>query len=110
MALASILNPYTYIGAAAVVAAVGGGFYYQGTQIHKYHVLANQEHDANVVFKERIKTLTSNQNTQTAKTEENIKVISAPPQIVKVLTENKNQPLPADCKTPDIPEELVPYL
>lgn len=106
----NIFNPYSYIGAGVVVAAIGGSLYYQSTQIHHYHKLYNNEHDKVVELQQKIATMTSSQNTQTKRTEETIKIVTATAPVVKVIQDMKKEPLPANCATPTIPDELVPYL
>ena len=110
MSITDLLNPYFYIGAAVVLAAIGGTFYYQDRQIHHYHELFNKEHDNVVELHTVIKQMNVAQASQLKKTEKNVEAVKPRPEIVTVIKRMKEEPNPADCATPPIPEELIPYL
>lgn len=108
MTLTNLLNPYTYIGAAVVLAAIGGGFYYQDRQIHHYHILYNNEHDLRIQAETKIRSMTSAQNTQTKVTDANvIKVVQGQKEVQTITKIIHDAPEPADCKTPPLPKEVT---
>src|SRR5690348_14938008 len=110
MSLTDFLNPYTYIGGAVVLASIGGGFYYQDRQIHHYHELFNKEHDNFVAEHTIVEQMKLTQRNQTKTTEKNIPAVVPNPKVVTVIKQLKAEPNPADCATPTVPDELVPFL
>lgn len=105
-----LFNPYSYIGAAIVLASVGGTFYYQNTQIHHYHTLDDADKVTITQLQDKIKHMTVVQDTQSRRSEENVAAVTAPPTtIVKIIEDNKKEPLPSNCATPAMPKELEPY-
>lgn len=112
------LNPYAIgVGALAALALVVG-FKHQDNQIHKYHTLYNcvskkldcPKNNTEVTVPDlqaQIALMNLADKTQqkvTTKTVE--KVVKAKPEIVEKVKVIHDLPLPPDCKTPEVPEEL----
>lgn len=103
----NFLNPYSYIGGAIILAVIGGGFYYQDRQIHHWHTKYDTVQDENVRLSQKVKDMTTTQNTQTKKSEDNVtKIIQIPsrPEVKTIIKEIHDAPEPADCGTPTLPE------
>lgn len=101
------LNPYSYIGGAVIVAAIGGSLYYQSTQIHHFHKLYDNEHTLVIKQQVQIEGMTTKQNNQTGTTErEVIKVVKGPETVKTVIKMIHDAPEPAGCTTPALPEEV----
>ena len=101
MSITDLLNPYTYIGGAVVLAALGGAFYYQDRQIHHFHTMFDNDHDNVTKLDTKIHQMTQTQNTQTTTTEGNIvKVVTVPGPVKTIVKEIHDAPEPANCGTP----------
>lgn len=100
----NFLNPYSYIGGAAVVAAVVSGFYLIDNDRDNWRSKYQSQLAATAVLNERIRNMTETQNNQTKTSEENVtKVIQAPAQVIKIPVPKE---VTVNCKTPEVPEEL----
>ena len=101
------LNPYTYIGGAALAAAVAGTFYYQSLQIHHYHVLYDNSQVQVGVLTNQITGMTTAQNDQIKKSDDNvIKVVQIPEKVQPIINEIKTAPSSGNCTPPNYSDEV----
>jgi polyribonucleotide nucleotidyltransferase len=102
------LNPWVLIGLAALLAAITGTFYYQQREIHHWHVAYDA---ANVVIGQRDQTIhnmTEAQNSQIAKTDQNvIKVVQVPQRVQPIINMIQKAPSNGICKAPKYPKEVT---
>jgi hypothetical protein len=102
----SILNPYSYIAGGVIAAAIGGSIYVQSTMIHSWHVKYDQDEVTIGKLNEKIADMTSKQNDQTGKTDQNIiKVVQGPKEvdtIIKEIGSTKSKP----CEAPVDSDEV----
>lgn len=104
----SLLNPYSYIAGAVALAAIGGTFYYQSTQIHHFHTQYDGDEVIIGQLKQRITDMTKTQNTQTGKSEQNvIKVVQGPKETQTIIREIAAAPLGAGCTSPTYSSEIT---
>jgi hypothetical protein len=102
-----LLNPYTYVGAAIVLASVGGTIYYQNQRIHHFHTLYDGAVATIVLRDQTIKNMTEAQNKQTAKSDQNvIKVIQGPKEVQSIIREIQAAPSSGPCSTSLYSEEV----
>lgn len=100
-------NPYTYIGGAIVIVLLAASFYYQSTQIHKWHVKYDTEHELTVKQAEQILGMTTAQNLQTSVTQKNVeKVVKVPVETTRLVKEVQTVKIPQDCSTPAYSQEV----
>lgn len=102
----NLFNPYSYIGAAIVLAAITGGYYYQNREIHHYHELFNAEHDNVTKLNERIRAMLTVQANQSKITETNITKIDPTKETSTIIKEVQLVPITADCTTPDLSKDV----
>jgi hypothetical protein len=84
----SILNPYSYIAGGVIAAAIGGSIYVQSTMIHSWHVKYDQDEVTIGKLNAKIADMTSQQNDQIRKTDQNvIKVVQGPKEVDTIIKE-----------------------
>lgn len=103
----NFLNPYSYIGGAIILAIIGGSLWYQGTQIHHWHVKYDTEHELVIKQQQIISNLKGTQNNQIKTTEKNVvSVVKIPVETQKIIKEVQQVPVPQDCSTPNYSQEI----
>lgn len=101
------LNPYYYLGAAIVLALIGGTFYYQDRQIHHYHTLFDNEHTKTIQLQDQLNVVLARQADQSTKTTQNVtKVVTVPGPVQTVVKTIHDAPEPVDCSTPPLSDEV----
>lgn len=102
----NFLNPYTYIGGAILLASLAGTFYYQGTQIHSWHVKYDNDEKIIAVKEQQIKDLTTAQNDQLKKSGDAvIKVVQGPREVQSIIKEVNATPA-KPCAPPVYSDEV----
>lgn len=102
-----ILNPYSLIGGGVAVLAIAGSFYVQSTLIHKYHTMYDTDETTIVHLQDKIKGMTTAQNDQTSKSDQNIiRVIQGPKEVTQIIREIQAAPS-KPCAAPTYPQEVT---
>jgi hypothetical protein len=104
----SLLNPYSYIAGAVVLASVGGTIFYQNERIHHFHKLYDS---ANVTIVQRDKTITDMtiaQKNQIDKSDQLvIKVVQGPKEVQSIIKEVQSAPAKGPCTMPNYSKEVM---
>lgn len=96
------------IAGGVTVLLVIGYILYLRSQVHHYKKLYDEDQITVSLLNEKIKGMTTAQNTQTNKTEDNVvKVVKGPETVKTVVKTIREAPEPADCKTPPLPMEVL---
>lgn len=94
-------NPYVLIAGGVGVLAVAGSLYYQSLQIHHFHLLYNTDETKIAVLNHTVDEMTFSQNTQTAKSEQNvIRVVQIPEKVQPIINEIRTAPSSGECVPP----------
>lgn len=90
-----------------MLASIGGTFYFQNAQIHKYHQQAEADESIIAIRDQRIKDLTDAQNEQFGKSEQAvIKVVQGPKEVQSIIERINSAPITTDCKVPQDSDEV----
>ena len=100
------LNPYMLIAGAAGMAALIGGYVYQGHEIHKYHKAFIADEKEIVTLQVKIEQMTLAQDIQNKVSGDNVvRVVHVPGKTLTIVKTIHDAPEPANCGTPTLTQE-----
>jgi hypothetical protein len=101
-------NPYAILGAVIAVGILIGAFIRIDNLRAGYKKTAEDRQDQIVLLQAQIRGMTTTQNYQTGKTEENVIRVVVPPEKTTTIVKNiREAPAAEDCKTPVLSEETT---